>query len=185
MSCDRFQASPSVSALSAWSIWGTHRLLPSGQGKVSFQASQDLCLHMTPLTCTVSCCPTTPVCGPFLHGSEPSLLILRDQEMQLVSLDRHGAQASSSDLRLSCQTWMGKGKWRSLKPSSKPQSLCLPCRQSCNRRERGKAQLFFFSFLFYFLFYFNFILFFNLYIIVLVLPNIQMNPPQVYMCSPS
>ena len=27
--------------------------------------------------------------------------------------------------------------------------------------------------------------FFKLYIIVLVLPNIEMNPPQVYMCSPS
>ena len=32
-----------------------------------------------------------------------------------------------------------------------------------------------------FLFFFNFILFFKLYIIVLVLPNIKMNPPQVYM----
>ena len=32
------------------------------------------------------------------------------------------------------------------------------------------------------LFFFNFILFFKLYIIVLVLPNIKMNPPQVYMC---
>jgi len=36
---------------------------------------------------------------------------------------------------------------------------------------------FFFTFLFYFIF--------KLYIIVLVLPNIKMNPPQVYMCSPS
>ena len=35
------------------------------------------------------------------------------------------------------------------------------------------------------LFFFNLILFFKLYIIVLVLPNIKMNPPQVYMCSPS
>ena len=35
---------------------------------------------------------------------------------------------------------------------------------------------------FYFLFYFLFI--FKLYKIVLVLPNIKMNPPQVYMCSP-
>ena len=35
------------------------------------------------------------------------------------------------------------------------------------------------------LFFFNFILFFKLYIILLVLPNIKMNPPQVYMCSPS
>ena len=37
----------------------------------------------------------------------------------------------------------------------------------------------------FFFFFFNFILFFKLYIIVLVLPNIKMNPPQVYMCSPS
>ena len=35
----------------------------------------------------------------------------------------------------------------------------------------------------FFFFKFNFI--FKLYIIVLVLPNIKMNPPQVYMCSPS
>ena len=31
----------------------------------------------------------------------------------------------------------------------------------------------------------HFIIFFKLYIIVLVLPNIKMNPPQVYMCSPT
>ena len=36
--------------------------------------------------------------------------------------------------------------------------------------------LFFFNFKFYFIF--------KLYITVLVLPNIKMNPPQVYMCSP-
>jgi len=34
-------------------------------------------------------------------------------------------------------------------------------------------------------FFFNFILFLKLYNIVLVLPNIEMNPPQVYPCSPS
>ena len=44
--------------------------------------------------------------------------------------------------------------------------------------------LFFFFFTFsFFLFLFYFI--FKLYIIVLVLPNIKMSPPQVYMCSPS
>ena len=37
------------------------------------------------------------------------------------------------------------------------------------------------SLFFFFLFYFIF----KLYIIVLVLPNIKMNPPQVYLCSPS
>ena len=34
-------------------------------------------------------------------------------------------------------------------------------------------------------FFFKFYLIFKPYIIVLVLPNIKMNPPQVYMCSPS
>ena len=34
-------------------------------------------------------------------------------------------------------------------------------------------------------FFFKFYFIFKLYIIVLVLPNIKMNPPQVHMCSPS
>ena len=38
---------------------------------------------------------------------------------------------------------------------------------------------------FFFFFFFNFYFIFKLYIIVLVLPNAKMNPPQVYMCSPS
>ena len=42
-------------------------------------------------------------------------------------------------------------------------------------------RILFFLSLFIYLFYFIF----KLYIIVLVLPNIKMNPPQVYMCSPS
>ena len=56
-------------------------------------------------------------------------------------------------------------------------------------QEEGMAThssiLFFFfsSVVFLLPFFFNFI--FKLYIIVLVLPNIKMNPPQVYMCSPS
>ena len=40
-----------------------------------------------------------------------------------------------------------------------------------------------FCFFFNYFFFFNFI--FKHYNIVLVLPNIEMNPPQVYMCSPS
>ena len=40
-------------------------------------------------------------------------------------------------------------------------------------------------FLFSFAFFLNFIFIFKLYNIVLVLQNIEMNPPQVYMCSPS
>ena len=35
-----------------------------------------------------------------------------------------------------------------------------------------------------FFFFFKFYFIFKLYITVLVLPNIKMNPPQVYMCSP-
>ena len=45
-----------------------------------------------------------------------------------------------------------------------------------------------YSFQSYVFFLFVFVLFyfiFKLYITVLVLPNIKMNPPQVYMCSPS
>ena len=38
-----------------------------------------------------------------------------------------------------------------------------------------------FNFIFFYFFKFYFI--FKLYKIVLVLPNIKMNPPQVYMCS--
>jgi len=38
---------------------------------------------------------------------------------------------------------------------------------------------------YFILFFFKFYFIFKLYIIVLVLPNIKMNPPQVYMCSPS
>ena len=36
-----------------------------------------------------------------------------------------------------------------------------------------------------FLFFYKFYFIFKIYIIVLVLPNIEMNLPQVYMCSPS
>ena len=42
----------------------------------------------------------------------------------------------------------------------------------------------FITFIYLFI-YFKFYFIFKLYIIVLVLPNIKMNPPQVYMCSPS
>ena len=43
--------------------------------------------------------------------------------------------------------------------------------------------IFLFFLTFSMIYFFNFI--FKLYIIVLVLPNIKMNPPEVYMCSPS
>ena len=45
----------------------------------------------------------------------------------------------------------------------------------------------FFLFIYFFLvvIFFKFYFILKIYIIVLVLPNIKMNPPQVYMCSPS
>ena len=57
----------------------------------------------------------------------------------------------------------------------------------------SKDQCFFFSLFFslfifptcIFLYFFKFYFIFKIYNIVLVLPNIEMNPPQVYMCSPS
>ena len=76
--------------------------------------------------------------------------------------------------------------WTPLPPLS-PYLWVIPVHQrqaSCilHRTCTGNSFLilyifFFFTFLFYFIF--------KLYIIVLVLPNIKMNPPQVYMCSPS
>ena len=62
--------------------------------------------------------------------------------------------------------------------------------QELDMTERLSAQQYvcFFFFLIFFLFFylfFKFYFIFKLYIIVLVLPNIKMNPPQVYMCSPS
>ena len=66
----------------------------------------------------------------------------------------------------------------------------LPELRGRNRERSGKLELagllfffFFFNFLIDFIF-FKFYFIFKLYNIVLVLPNIEMNPPQVYMCSP-
>ena len=45
--------------------------------------------------------------------------------------------------------------------------------------------MYWFSFFFILFFFLKFYFIFKLYNIVLVLPNIEMNPPQVYLCSPS
>ena len=54
---------------------------------------------------------------------------------------------------------------------------------SQSQTQLSDFHLFFFLVFIYLFFKFYFI--FKLYITVLVLPNIKMNPPQVYMCSPS
>ena len=74
--------------------------------------------------------------------------------------------------------------------------LRVPSRDETPSLPLLSLSLFFFSFIsVYFkiclvgdlklLFLVKFYFIFKLYIIVLVLPNIKMNPPQVYMCSPS
>ena len=47
----------------------------------------------------------------------------------------------------------------------------------------GKMLTFIYLFIYFIYIFFYFI--FKIYIIVLVFPNIKMNPPPVYMCSPS
>ena len=55
---------------------------------------------------------------------------------------------------------------------------------SLNHWTAREVQIFLYSF-FFFPVLFIYLFIFKLYNIVLVLPNIEMNPPQVYMCSPS
>ena len=55
--------------------------------------------------------------------------------------------------------------------------MCIPQSNVCIILKNDFSNNSYFSCFFYFIF--------KLYIIVLVLPNIKMNPPQVYMCSPS
>ena len=65
-------------------------------------------------------------------------------------------------------------------PTSAGDMGLIPGMRRSPRKENGNPlqySFFFFFFKFYFIF--------KLYKIVLVLPNIKMNPPQVYMCSPS
>ena len=66
-----------------------------------------------------------------------------------------------------------KGVYRGTSLLLKPADSHLP---ELNPVSRGDYLVFIFLFLFFFKFYFIF----KLYIIVLVLPNIKMSPPQVY-----
>ena len=97
-------------------------------------------------------------------GSQEDLVSNWEPAHSLVEDTISGAEIASCLLALAiaclplCLWW---GEWASLQPASSP----LVFAQS--------------SILFFFKFYFIF----KLYNIVLVLPNIEMNLPQVYMCS--
>ena len=62
-------------------------------------------------------------------------------------------------------------------------SLCLFYQPLCSHN--SYCYKLYFTINFFSCFFFKFYFIFKLYIILLVLPNIKMNPPQVYMCSPS
>ena len=71
-------------------------------------------------------------------------------------------------------------RWQGWPAANGPTTHChLLAPPQEGRHKSGHPEVFSFSF------FFKFYFIFKLYIIVLVLPNIKMNPPQVYMCSPS
>ena len=68
--------------------------------------------------------------------------------------------------------WMHRASWKCTEVEAKPPRGSL---QSLESRQGTRERI---------LLHAVFFFFFKLYIIVFVLPNIKMNPPQVYMCSP-
>ena len=90
--------------------------------------------------------------------------------------------------------WVGKISWRR---KWQPTPVFLPRKShgwwnlvgyspwGCKESDMTERLHFlsFFLFFFFFIYLFIFYFIFKLYIIVFVLPNIKMNPPQVYMCS--
>ena len=93
-----------------------------------------------------------------------------------------------------CNIWPFAEKVCPTAPEQFSQQLCCFLKLNLTRipnihtkqiKSQMLLELHFFFLIFFSLsfFFFNFI--FKLYITVLVLPNIKMNPPQVYMCSPS
>ena len=92
---------------------------------------------------------------------------------------------------LCCRSW--RSSIQSVKP--RPEAVCgsihelLIAKFGLKLKKAGKTTRPFSNDLnqisFFFLFFFKFYFIFKLYNIVLVLPNIEMNPPQVYPRSPS
>ena len=89
-------------------------------------------------------------------------------------------------LSLSTQWWWKHSVFCVIIPQSSIEKSCeaLNSRRLVNPQTEIKGDFFFLAaakHIYLFLIYFIF----KLYNIVLVLPNIEMNPPQVYLCSPS
>ena len=89
-----------------------------------------------------------------------------------------GASASPSVLPVNSQDWFPLGLTGLISLQSKGLSRVFSNNTVQKHRFFNPQLSFFFIFIF-----FKFYFIFKLYIIVLVLPNIKMNPPQVYMCS--
>ena len=66
-----------------------------------------------------------------------------------------------------------------------PDLLCCRANTKTTLQSNYSPIKFLFVCLFVFLLMLLILFFFKLYSIVLVLPNIEMNPPQIYLCSPS
>ena len=78
-------------------------------------------------------------------------------------------------------------KWLNQMPLSSFSECCISqlFHSPFSPSSRGSFYFFFYLFFFFgffFFFFFKFYFIFKLYITVLDLPNIKMNPPQVYMC---
>ena len=106
--------------------------------------------------------------------------------------DGNASACNAGDLGL-FDPWVGNIPWiRKWQPTP----VHLPAKSPGQRSLVGYSpwghkelymteQIPFLSFPLFVLFFLKFYFIFKLYITVLVLPNIKMNPPQVYMCSPS
>ena len=116
----------------------------------------------------ILCCPLL-----LLPSIFPSIRIFSNESALHIRWPKYWSFSFTSVLPMNIQDWfpLGWTGWISLQ--SKGVSRIFS-NTTVQKHQFFGTQLSFFFFLI-----------FKLYIIVLVLPNIKVNPPQVYMCSPS